>query len=361
MTKFLFSTNETTQLFLGLDTPHINLRHYDKIVIIIDYYVHEFHWDYIKNNFLKDSPVFKKILLSSIEDNKSMKTVLEIIEELNDFAVTKNSLILSIGGGIIGDIVGFLSAIYLRGVSHITIPTTVISMADSCFGGKNGINASNGKNMIGTIKVPNAIVIDTRFLVTLDNRSFNSGIAEIIKYGAIYDPLIILDLIENPKKYYQRDISYLSQLIIKSLNIKYHFIKNDLNDRRKRRILNFGHSFGHAIESVSKYQINHGEAVALGMFLAIKYSVEKGFCSTDCFKELKKCLASFIDLKSLCIEFKRLEVENIIKFMYNDKKAGMGSLNLILIKSFGKAFVFEEKEPEFLKIFFNKVKKECFI
>ncbi|MGB4984676.1 MAG: 3-dehydroquinate synthase [Erysipelotrichaceae bacterium] len=252
------------------------------------------------------------------EENKNYENYLDIIGYLSQNNFHRNDYIVAFGGGMIGDLSGFVSSTYLRSIPYIQIPTTLLSMVDSSVGGKTAINTPYGKNLIGSIYQPQAVIIDYHFLDTLNKKEISNGMAEIIKYGVIKDQNII-DYLNKENI----DYSYLVPLCVA---IKNEFVSNDENDQGKRQILNFGHTYGHALEKISDYQISHGQAVASGMIFESKISKNK-----DIVNIIDKLVQKF----DLAINDK-YDISSLIDIMLLDKKNISDKISFVVVKNIGQ-------------------------
>ena len=273
-----------------------------------------------------------------IDDGESIKDIDKIkpiISQLHSIGCRRDSILIALGGGTIGDYIGFIASIYMRGIRYINIPTTLLSMVDSCVGGKTGLNLNSFKNVIGTFHHPTYVFIDPLFLKSLPKKHMLSGIGEIVKYGFIQDPSIIKTLIDNLTDIIDCiDIETIHKIIYKCLSIKCDIVQKDEKDTSMRHILNFGHTFGHIIESkYHKNGISHGEAVLHGIHLAIKLSFYKRVISHNVFDELKNIL------NSLNIENNyRLNKSDIDKIAF-DKKNTFDEFKFILLEDIGKPII----------------------
>ena len=254
------------------------------------------------------------------EASKSMETANSLLNLLVEYKVTRGALLIALGGGVIGDLVGFVASIYLRGIDYIQIPTTLLSQIDSSVGGKVGINAENMKNAIGAFKQPKLVLIDPNTLETVNTRQISSGISEMIKYGLIASKSLFKDIIE-------KDIFYnIEDYIFKCVSIKTDLIIEDELDYGLRQLLNYGHTIGHAIEQYSDYKLLHGEAIAIGMRL-----MAKG-CNFE--EELLKALNKY----NLPTTYE-YDKEAIYQIIRTDKKANQNTLNLIMVTELGKGYI----------------------
>ena len=320
-----------------------------KIFIITDTIIKKLHLKKIKNIIPKKIFV-KTLVLSPGEKMKDISTINKTSGILLKNKISRNDAVFALGGGVIGDVSGFLASITLRGVNLIHFPTTLLAQVDSSIGGKTGINSLYGKNLIGSFYQPNLVVCDTVFLSTLPRRELIAGYAEIIKYSIIYDKNFFKWLSKNKKKLINNNMFETTKAIKRSVEIKKEFILKDEKDLNNfRALLNFGHTFAHSLENCAKYSRNllHGEAVSIGICMASKLSNNLGFLSLNSYLKIKKIFSDFglpIDIGFL--KKIRVQKEQIIKNMIYDKKNFSGKLNFILCKDIGKVFVY------------NKVKKD---
>ena len=254
------------------------------------------------------------------ETSKSMETAYSLVNSLVLNNITRGVLILALGGGVIGDLVGFVASIYLRGVDFIQIPTTLLSQIDSSVGGKVGINADSMKNAIGSFKQPKLVLIDPNTLHTLNQRQISSGISEMIKYGLIADKSLFYDILNN------NILSKIEEYIFTCVSIKKNIVIKDEYDYGTRQLLNYGHTIGHALEQYSNYDLLHGEAVSIGMYLI---SNNQSFQ-----QDLKDVLLKY----SLPIhyEYNKADIYELIK---TDKKVNGNKLNIIMVEEVGKGFI----------------------
>lgn len=278
-------------------------------------------------------------VVPSGEKHKNLTTVEKIIVKLISINADRKITLLGIGGGVVCDITGFVASIYKRGVKHIFMPTTLLAMVDASYGGKTGVNFNNIKNIIGTFKEPEKIIIDTEFLNTLPEDHYHYGFAEVVK-AALIGSDDILQLLE-------RDKLDAKDIISKALDFKQKIVVQDKYDSSIRRILNFGHSFGHAIEA--EYGLMHGEAVFQGMQIAVNLS--------DKLSENKK-----MKIKSLINKYYPLKIinhpfNNLKKYLVNDKK-NSDKIKLILLENIGKPYIaefdIEELERKYNDLCFNR-------
>ena len=314
---------------------------------------------------LIDSAIYNKYTLPKIIDkyyiikikpNESKKEYLyitNIISNLLKKEFSKKNKIICIGGGILQDITSFISSILFRGVNWYFFPTTLLAQADSCIGGKISINFKNYKNQIGNYYPPNYIYIDLNFLTTLNKDQIYSGVGEIMHYYLVSNKKDFLMIKKNLDLLLSGDLKTLSKTIIRSLEIKKKFIEKDEFDKNYRLLLNYGHTFGHALESITNFNLPHGIAVAHGMNMANYFSYKYGYLSKNKFEDMESMLSK-VYCFTLPKKFKQKNYENIL---LKDKKSINGTLRLVLSKNPGKMFLKKIK----LNNQFKKILKDYFI
>ena len=278
------------------------------------------------------------LFFSASEKNKSFKSVNYYLKILLSKNFNRSDLIVSVGGGITGDVAGFVASIFKRGINFINIPTTLLAQVDSAIGGKTGINSNYGKNLIGSFYQPKLVISDTSFINSLSKKEMICGFAEILKHSIIKDKKFFNWLEKNARLIFSKKNKELTYAIKKSCEIKIHFVTKDVNEKGLRMILNFGHTFAHAIEVKNNYSknITHGEAVLSGMILASKLSVEKKICSSKTLSQIKNIYVK----NKLDFTFKKYSNQNsinkLIPYLKNDKKNDDNKINFILLKNIGK-------------------------
>jgi 3-dehydroquinate synthase len=251
----------------------------------------------------------------------------------------RKSTVLALGGGIVGDIAGFAAASFMRGISFIQVPTTLLAQVDSSVGGKTGVNLSQGKNLVGAFYQPKLVFIDAAFINTLPEREFLTGLAEIVKYGIIWDENLFNYLEEHQTKIKSRDNECLIYIIDRCCSIKADIIAQDETESGLRALLNLGHSFGHAFEALTNYQkYTHGEAIAIGMIYASNLANSLGILSSI---DLNR-ITNLIKMYGLPISFENLESVDIVTQMRKDKKNTGGKIQLILPTAIGKSKIFND-------------------
>ena len=310
-----------------------NIKKNAKVFIITDSGVPK---KYVKS--LKDSFIDNKVLIHTIkkgENAKSFKNFQEIIKVLADFKFSRTDSIIALGGGVVGDIAGFCASAYLRGIDYIQIPTTLLSQVDSSVGGKTAINIPQGKNLVGAFYNPKLVLISSAYLETLSDKEYKSGLGEVVKYALIENKKLRNLIKEKHRLIVDRDKRILLEIIKESILTKSKIVTKDEKESGLRAILNFGHTFGHAIEAYTNYKkMSHGAAITLGMVIAAKISFFEGFLKEN---QLKTSL-ELIDSIGLDTDHSEYRYSDLKKFIMNDKKVADGKLNLILINRKFKAF-----------------------
>lgn len=287
----------------------------------------------------------KHILLENSENAKSLSSMEAIYSQLIDFSCDRSSIFLALGGGVVGDATGFAAATFMRGVDYYQIPTTLLAMVDSSIGGKTGINLDSGKNLVGAIWQPKAVLIDPNFLASLPKREVVSALGEVIKYGAILDEDFFNFVSDNVENLIGMGNSQLLEDVIgKCAALKAKIVEQDECEGDLRRILNFGHTVGHALEKYFGFDIlRHGEAVSCGMLVAGKLSVKFGGLSSQDYELLSLSILR-LPLPSL----PKFDVDEIIEIMSTDKKVKDGKINFILLSKIGETVIVDDIDDEML-------------
>jgi len=272
------------------------------------------------------------IVVSDGEGFKNIDTLNEIYTRLLELGCDRSSAVIALGGGVIGDMAGFAAATFMRGIQFVQVPTTLLSQVDSSVGGKTAINHPLGKNMIGAFYQPRYVMIDVKTLETLPEREFLAGLAEVIKYGMIYDGDFFVWLEKNYTSLLKRDQAALVHAITTSCRIKARVVEMDETENSVRAILNYGHTFGHAVEQLSGYgKVLHGEAVAIGMVVAAKISQYFGLCVLDDCERLVSLLRNC----GLPVAPPEFSLKQYVTSMCRDKKVKNGVLRMVLNNGIG--------------------------
>ncbi|MFN4368065.1 MAG: 3-dehydroquinate synthase [Acinetobacter sp.] len=269
-----------------------------------------------------------------------------IFDALLEAGFNRDCTVLALGGGVIGDMAGFASACFQRGVYFIQVPTTLLSQVDSSVGGKTGINHPLGKNMIGAFQQPQVVLADMSQLSTLPDRELSAGLAEVIKYALLGDEKFLVWLEENMDALVGRNKELLAEAVYRSCAHKARSVANDEKEQGERALLNLGHTFGHAIESYMGYGVwLHGEAVATGMVMAADLSQRMGWISQEDLERTKKII-SRAQLPTVC---PKIPLDDFLAYMAHDKKVLNGQLRLVLLKQLGEAVITRDFDLELMK------------
>ena len=287
------------------------------------------------------------------EENKNYNSVSKIYDWLSTMKAERSDFIVSFGGGVAGDIIGFTASSYLRGIPYIQVPTTLAAMTDAAIGGKTAYNLDTGKNLVGSFNQPKLVFEDLDFLNTLPIREKNSGWAEAIKHALISDEKLFEEFENNKQVIINLDTEYAAEILKKSVGIKAQVVSKDEFERGEDRIkLNYGHTIGHAIEKVTKFKkYLHGEAVSIGMMVSIYISLNLGLVNIDSVKRQKNILNSY----GLPTNDKNLNAEELIEAIQMDKKNVDGNVRWILLRNIGEAIIEENVSPEIVKSSISKI------
>jgi len=281
------------------------------------------------------------------EEYKNLSTLDGIYKACVKAGLDRSSCIIAFGGGVTGDTAGFAAATYMRGIKYAQVPTTLLSQVDSSVGGKTGIDAAYGKNMIGAFYQPSIVLADTDTLKTLNKSEFNNGMAEVIKHGIIADKKYFDYIIGNEKRIKSMDDYSLEYIVAGSVRIKSRIVAADEKEiTGLRALLNFGHTAGHAIETAMHYKgIKHGEAVAVGSVIAAKISAKAGFCDESTVRVINEAYNLFNLIKPL----KKVKKALILSLLFNDKKVKDGKIRFVLTKGIGSAKLIDNVDLSLIK------------
>ena len=266
------------------------------------------------------------------ELSKRQETVNKIYDVLVRKKFDRKDILIALGGGVVGDITGFVAATYMRGIDYVQVPTTLLSQVDSSIGGKTGIDYKDHKNIIGAFKMPKLVYINLNTLKSLPDREFNAGMGEVIKYGLIMADDFYHYLNKNIAKIKSRDLSTLSNVVYMCCRLKKIIVEDDPYEKNVRKILNFGHTFGHAIEKCKGFEYLHGECVSLGIVAASYISYKINQIDAQTFNDIKNTLASF----GLPVTVSGISPNSILREILNDKKMHSGYITFIVLKRIGK-------------------------
>ncbi|MTI65307.1 MAG: 3-dehydroquinate synthase [Firmicutes bacterium] len=306
----------------------------EKIAVITDSNVQRIYGESFCLNLKKYGYKVKIITIKPGEESKSLEVAKNLYDKLLDFQISRGDLIITLGGGVVGDLGGFVSSTLFRGISFIQIPTTLLAQIDSSIGGKVAVNLNRGKNLIGSFYHPKAVFIDPNVLKTLDKRFLYDGMAEAIKYSLISDKSLFerLNIYKDEK-----ELMYnIEDIIYNCCKIKKRIVELDERDKNERMLLNFGHTIGHAIEKYFNYKnFTHGEGVAIGMYNITKKSEEMNITQKGTSDLIKKVLKNY----NLPYKLNNMEKEKILKAITLDKKNIGKIINIILLEKIGEGFV----------------------
>ena len=294
-------------------------------------------WGAVGKHLKKSIPVKQRKnlhLFNDAEAKKEMRSVELLCRSLSRAGADRKTLIIAVGGGVVGDVAGYVAASYLRGVALVHIPTTLVAQVDSAIGGKTGVNLPEGKNLVGAFYPPRAVFVDYDLLRTLPEREYRSGLAEVIKYGVIADAKLFVYLEKNLGKVLQRDAAALAYVIPRCVELKAQVVSRDERESGLREILNFGHTCGHALESLTKYRrYKHGEAVNWGMMVAALLGLEIGFTAANDVSRVISLVRRVGHLPA----WLRVTPDKLIAAMRTDKKVQAGKLRFVLAPRIGSA------------------------
>lgn len=336
--------------------PHLTGK---RIAIITDENVAPLHLDILLASFKDTDVVVKTIIIPAGEGEKSFTRLQDVLGQLLDANFSRSDTIVAFGGGVVGDLSGFVASILKRGCGFIQIPTTLLAQVDSSVGGKTAINTPAGKNLVGAFYQPQLVLADTDVLGTLPLRQLKAGYAEVLKYSLIDSPDFFDWLEENAAKLFACEASALAYAVAKCCQAKADIVKADEREHGCRALLNLGHSFGHALEGLAGFDgsVLHGEAVNAGMLMAFEYSQSQGLCKGQDVARLRAHLRK-LNLTTLADlpEGVRADPEVFFAYMMRDKKNKDDDLTLILARGIGASFIESRAEKASVKAY---VKQAC--
>ena len=331
-----------------------------KVVVVTDDQVAGIHLETLTTSLTDTGIPWSTIIVPAGEDSKSFQQLETVLAQMIDARIERNDAVIALGGGVIGDLTGFAASILRRGVDVIQIPTTLLAQVDSSVGGKTAINASQGKNLIGTFHQPKLVIADISVLQSLPLRELKAGYAEVVKYGLIDDLSFFTWLEENGPALLNGDNDLRQQAVVKSCEAKARVVAGDERETGNRALLNLGHTFGHALEAEMGYGdgLRHGEAVSIGMRMAFDYSVHAGLCPQSDAERLQQHLLtcgmpiyiSDIPGKSQSGEW---TADRLFQHMGQDKKVSAGQITFILAHGIGQGFVTREVDGKDLQEFLS--------
>lgn len=323
---------------------YLNNNQYSKLFILTDSIVNECCMPHFLAHLPTEVP-FEIIEVESGEAHKNLETCYSVWQVLTELGADRKSILLTLGGGVVTDLGGFIASVYKRGIDCINIPTTLLGMVDASIGGKTGIDFDGIKNQIGTFSMPKMVVIDTSFLETLEGRQLRSGYAEMLKHGLIYNKAY-WELLKDSA---QLSFDDFDDLIFHSVYVKNEVVSQDLKEQGIRKTLNFGHTLGHAIESYfltasDQEPLLHGEAIAIGMILESYISFQQGGLTNEEYQDIKTAILSIFPRVSLSKE----AFTDVLQWLKHDKKNLNGRILFVLLQGIGQAVVDQEVAMELI-------------
>lgn len=314
-----------------------------QVLLVSNSLVYDYYGRVIKDSLTK---LGYQVLVSLLPDGEEYKTwgqVEDILTTMLEAGFNRDALVIALGGGVIGDLGGFAASIYQRGIDLIQLPTTLLAQVDSSIGGKVAVNHPLGKNMIGAFYQPVGVWTDVKTLLTLPDREWKGGLAEVIKYGVIWDEDFFSFIEKNISQIKKRDMNLAQELVFRSCQIKGMIVAQDERDEGLRTILNFGHTIGHALEKITKYQVyRHGEGVAIGMVMAAKIGIYLKMCTSEVEERLKFTL---IEL-GLPVSMPNVNLKEMVKSLYLDKKVKNKELVFVLPRKIGEVEIVKGIRPQ---------------
>ena len=320
-----------------------------RVAVVTDSTVADLHLEALREGLLTANIEMVALTLPAGEQTKNWQVLGQTVEWLLDQKIERNDIVIALGGGVIGDLVGFAAAILRRGVQFIQIPTSLLAQVDSSVGGKTGVNAAKGKNLIGAFYQPKAVLADTALLASLPPRELRAGFAEVIKYGLLGDRDFFEWLEANGKNVLALDEAAIAHAVYTSCTAKARIVEADEREAGQRALLNLGHTFAHAFEAEAHYdgRLLHGEAVAAGMGLAFDLSVALNICNGQDARRCKAMLeANGLPSGLSNLPAGRASADTLLSHMKHDKKVKDGTMHFVLVRSIGDAFVSGDVPPE---------------
>lgn len=313
-----------------------------KLCIVTDSQVEPLYAGQVKELLLSYFSTVEIFSFPSGEEHKNLKTVEAVYRFLIEKNFGRKDLLAALGGGVTGDLTGFIAATYMRGIDFLQLPTTLLSQVDSSIGGKTGVDFEQFKNMVGAFKMPRLVYMNTSVLHTLSDRQFASGMAEVLKAGLIRDGIFYEWLITHFMEINEKESEVIEEMISRSCEIKRLVVEKDPFEQNERALLNFGHTIGHALEKYKNFTLLHGECVALGCIAAAFISWKRELISMEEYYEIRDMFVPF----SLPISVEGVSEAEVLSYTKSDKKAVGSHINFILLKKIGKAFICKDVTEE---------------
>lgn len=306
-----------------------------RICIVTDSTVAELYLKEVKQILESCCKEVVEFIFLAGETSKNLDTVQDLYKLLIEHHFDRNDWLVALGGGVVGDLCGYAAATYLRGISFIQIPTTLLSQVDSSIGGKTGVDFSSYKNMVGAFHMPRLVYTNVSTLLTLSQEQYSSGMGEVIKHGLIQDRAYYDWLVEHQKSIDSRNLEVCQEMIYQSDDIKRCVVEEDPREQGQRALLNFGHTLGHAIEKQLSFSMLHGHCVGLGCLSAMSMSISRGYLP----EESMSCLLKLMESLHMPTSVKGVDLEKVISDTKNDKKMDGNTIRFILLRRIGEAFV----------------------
>lgn len=336
------SCDDSYDILLGhgildqLEGIHKVLADADRIVVVTDSVVNPLYGRQVRESLSRLSVPTDIIEIPAGEPSKCMSVVLDVAGKLMRLNASRKTLLIALGGGVVGDLTGFVASIFKRSIPFVQIATSLVAQVDSSVGGKTGIDLPEGKNLLGTFYQPKAVLIDLAFLETLSENDFKNGMAEIIKYGIISDEEMFQELEQRKDAVIEREPAIMAYLIKRSCEIKAGIVEKDEKETDLRRILNYGHTLGHALEAASGYRLSHGQAVAIGMAAATAISYRLDYLDEPTCHRIVRLIGQYGLPTRIPAN---LDADQILAFLATDKKAVGSRLYFVLVEKIGKPFM----------------------
>lgn len=313
-----------------------SLPHAQHYVLITDETVKDIFWDDLKDTL----PKVDLLTIPSGEASKTREIKAQLEDQMLDLNSKRDTMVLALGGGVVGDLAGFIAATFMRGIPYVQIPTTLLAMVDSSIGGKTAVDTPHGKNLIGAIWQPTKVIVDINFLKNLPENSLINGLVEAVKMFMTHDAESLKFARENLQKILAKDPEILTELLKRAVQAKANVVSKDERENGIRAVLNFGHTVGHAMELLSDFQLPHGHAIALGILVEAKLAHLTGHLSQDDFQSVIEIIKS---LKFDTSEIEKFTAEQLIDAMQMDKKNAGKEIKYIVLTGLGSVLVEEEK------------------
>lgn len=342
------------EIFIGADilsnVGKFVAEKFTKILLVTQQNIFDAHGKSLTDGLDAQKISYTVATIPDGETSKNLREAEKLYTRAIEFGLDRKSAVIAFGGGVVGDLAGFVAATFLRGVGLIQIPTTLLAQVDSSVGGKTAVNHALGKNLIGAFHQPKAVFIDLNCLATLPEREIKSGLGEVVKYGVISDEKFFAYLEDNAEKI--RDVKTLAHIVKRSCELKAEVVGKDERESGLRRILNFGHTLAHAVEEQTRYEkFRHGEAVAIGMVSAARISCELGKTSAANVERLENLLRRF-GMVTTC---DGLDAEKLFAVTFRDKKTVGGKVNWVLMKNFGDVEISSDVPAQIVKKVFGSL------